>query len=685
MKIGRGGQAYELNTNSEETEIEPMGIVLNIGDRTCQKHTKCSCTEYESQAPTETTDRECRALTTCDDDQYESRYPTKHAIYQSMYVEDRRCSYFSDYVRIRDQAPSDRVRDLWDQGPSDTDECRPVDNQDNQCNDGGVCSAPCITGEVTCPWGSDPDCPSRQTVTRPSTGGLRTFTQAERRDDCLPFYHTHTTAEPWKGQFWNAATVRAHLPDAIMSTDPGASYFTLRHSAISEWAFAADVSRYSKETDLATILTAQDNFLRPEEDNHRVKISLKHIEGGHAAADAVVGDSINGVSNSEYICDSQRSESPSFPVFPVTATPPYIRLNDGIREGQYGGAITACADIEILDPNTGTSTPWRSTDGTECADLNTLLCKLDGNTIRSSRSAVTATDGCCVCGGGQRVSGVTLEVSAREVHNETFHETPVTIEHTEDVFYEPPEDDWCVAQRIDTARFTVYVFDNEAPELDVQEHFTVCNDDHDDPELAKNYATIRTEQPSDEAAAIRPNLYPRSVTDNVDASMSWDETDHFRPQGTEQHTPKCYSTTGEPDADWARDAPAYQNPPTITVTRQRHSSTTRVLVGANIDAPEYDRPVYLIGAWTVTFTAQDSFKNSRSKTVKVTVNDCSPPQIICTDQRTLTKPGVCFCTVSDWGHISAIDNSGVSPKVTVEDMTGNFIDHDYKFPIGTTR
>ena len=72
-----------------------------------------------------------------------------------------------------------------------------------------------------------------------------------------------------------------------------------------------------------------------------------------------------------------------------------------------------------------------------------------------------------------------------------------------------------------------------------------------------------------------------------------------------------------------------------------------------------------------TFYATDKFQNVGTKTVTVTVNDCSPPSIVCPDISTTTKPGVCYCTVGSTGDASwegnplasnqgvyATDNSG---------------------------
>ena len=387
----------------------------------------------------------------------------------------------------------------------------------------------------------------------------------------------------------------------------------------------------------------------------------------------------------------------------------------GPRSPHSTGRVGTCVDANTRNGQkyeyVAATVDWQSGTGDDaktCASFNEIECKLTGdNTFNTN--AVSANQGCCVCNGGQRTVGVTLKVTSRDplADGEAFalareayeladgascdyagngnygpcfymkasdgQPAAEAQEHSVNV-YEPPVDDWCVAQRIDTATFTVYVFDEQAPTLEAMTQLSVCNENYDDAETAKAYAVIQTTQPTGGGTG-RPDLYPRRVVDNVDASMSWNENDGYAPRSPEPHVPKCETSDG-----WAAAAPAYQTAPTITSTRERIASTTRL---EGTDAAWDEPQNFRIGAWKVTFYATDKFMNRGAVEVAVTVNDCTPPRIVCADITVTTKPGVCYCTVSTWS-VTAVDNSGVQPKLVLDNSAGSSVDREYKFPIGAS-
>ena len=367
-----GGESYDLHATDAATSIVVTGITMNTGDRSCLQLEKCLCTHYQSVAPTDTSNRECAALTECTDDEYESRYPTKSWLSELhtdfIYTTDRKCDPFKDYN-------GDQASTKFGEGPTGNDICRQEHgNVENQCNDGGDCG-PHLTrtdsagtteaydcGEATCPWGSDPgDCPPRTTLTEQRSG---VWKEVNRRDDCLPFFHKKLVGEAgqqWTGQFWNHATVRARLPDAIIATDPDKSYKTImplgkvggKDRTVLNWGFELDAERCAggrcaDDVDPENELAAEDNFFmssawfdaggEPESNSgpaywntpmNRVKISVTHESGGHTEGATLIGDSVDGVAKSTYVCAEQEAAYASsqdaadkYPVFPVSAVPP---------------------------------------------------------------------------------------------------------------------------------------------------------------------------------------------------------------------------------------------------------------------------------------------------------------------------------------------------------------------------
>eukprot|EP01052_Picozoa_sp_SAG31_P002586 SAG31_NODE_92_length_26360_cov_29.601881_15_plen_2740_part_00 len=774
----QGGETtHALHQTNEETTIVPNGIVLNINNRACKERTKCTCTQYQESSPQPHHNRRCVSLTSCSDDQYESVHPRKMFLDDSetdfIYTSDRRCEYFSDYEKHShpNQTPEDNQFRLVDnqfrEPPSGDEEKCTADNVDGVCNDGGDCGPHLIRrdangniedgyvcGEHKCPLGTDPDdCPPRTTKFTQQSAG--TWKEINRWDDCLPFYHRPSDAvdHNWVGQFWNAGTVQAKLPDVIMDTDEGLPYRTITPRPVTPahgqdetvliWDFlgkpdcsceGAECNNCRDGAGDVTKISAEDNFFKtaawydaagnkPTTNGapafwntpvNRVKITVKHLSGGHGPAGAVVGDSVNGISEGEYVCESQNTDflstgnpAKKYPIFPVTAVRPYIPAPLGVIAPCHDGNIRDGDQVRYI-PTTqsaGASSSWtaRTDAGDEtCENYNKLRCQLEGHNY-FNENGLSAKDACCVCGGGHRATGVTLEVSARDpladqeafaltaeapsasncdyaesdaanVYGPCFRDTDSTepAQHTDNV-YEPPVDDWCVAQRIDTATFTVYVFDTEPPTIQVvDQYFTVCNDVDDG--LHQNYATIRTDQPADPSSGERPTLYPRRVEDNVDASISWSVPEYV-PGSLEQHPPTCETTT-----TWGAKAPDYQHAPVITATRSRIASTT--LLNRDANPNDLEMPQYMIGAWEIEFHATDSFGNQGSQKVQVTVNDCSPPTITCGTYQKNTRPGACYCTITDFSATFAEDNSGIDPKLTLTNVDGSAIDKDYKFPIG---
>ena len=166
-----------------------------------------------------------------------------------------------------------------------------------------------------------------------------------------------------------------------------------------------------------------------------------------------------------------------------------------------------------------------------CSDyaLNPHYCDVYGFYWDNSAGSVTASEACCVGGGGQRATSHTISVTARDPEDDArvnekvngaisqqnvdgsagmnrcivdgldvvassateaacLARTPPGVwdygqaiveatQHSRGI-YEPPSDDWCVAQRVDTATFSLYVFDTQPPTLSCEdiETITVCTD-----------------------------------------------------------------------------------------------------------------------------------------------------------------------------------------------------------------
>jgi hypothetical protein len=387
-----------------------------------------------------------------------------------------------------------------------------------------------------------------------------------------------------------------------------------------------------------------------------------------------------------------------------------------IRTGPLGGVVATCVDANryadaaktgvVFDKGLPT---WATKDSPlgnvdyrrDCPmyAAHGTWCEIYGDEYFNPQG-VSARQGCCTCGGGQRTVGTELEVTVRDpladgdgrwglidmvnVNESKMFNTTDSGErfaHSTNI-YEPPSDDWCVAQRVDTATFVVYVFDEEPPELTCQPTLVVCNDNQADTLTATNYATIRTERTVDAATGsvnTAPDLYPSAVTDNVNSDMV------FATGATTPHPPLCAYPADVSESP----APAYAAPASITATRQ-HVSATTVVIGSTFDDANRAAPLYLIGTWRVEFHAIDTFQNEGTCTVDVTVKDCTPPNIVCPPVYEHTKDNSCHCTIGgpSLAKISATDNSGVPPRLTLskaQGFTDSYIDRDYKFPIGITR
>ena len=122
-------------------------------------------------------------------------------------------------------------------------------------------------------------------------------------------------------------------------------------------------------------------------------------------------------------------------------------------------------------------------------------CQLYGSRLNPNN--VPASDGCCVCGGGQRATGHKLLVTARDSGADAKPQGSALAEPAAhyDAHYDGPTADWCVAQRVDTATFQLYVFDKEKPVLACAATLVqVCNDGGGDPATCDGVGTKLTEQ-----------------------------------------------------------------------------------------------------------------------------------------------------------------------------------------------
>ena len=299
------------------------------------------------------------------------------------------------------------------------------------------------------------------------------------------------------------------------------------------------------------------------------------------------------------------------------------------------------------------------------------------------------------------VQGLRARADLASPKVDTTRLTGLNLQHTTNI-YEAPDLDWCVAQRVDTAEFFVYVFDMEDPVIECPEKTVVCAEDlqaskpvlaanqrvGDLAGYAANYADILITQPPPDAMTPNfPNVWPISVTDNVNADMVFDSTGDRTGAGTpptySMTTPIIHTPDGHTESDWEA-ATAYETHAAIIgvvasagtrlgsdlgVAYSSYPGTTE-LSSVSVIGDGINR--FAIGDYTVTFTATDSFGNTDTCVAELEVKDCAPPLLLCTDSSTSTvvskepgvTPGSCYCLLMGV-TATAWDNSGVSPKVSL--------------------
>eukprot|EP01052_Picozoa_sp_SAG31_P004905 SAG31_NODE_209_length_20304_cov_9.850285_4_plen_524_part_00 len=275
-----------------------------------------------------------------------------------------------------------------------------------------------------------------------------------------------------------------------------------------------------------------------------------------------------------------------------------------------------------------------------------------------------------------------------------------------------------MAQRIDTAEFNLYVFDMEKPNLECPQSTVVCTAQLEAPTLlpqqhradlsgySANYADIELQQPPADAASPRyPTVWPLSVTDNVNADVTFDGSGSpptYSMLSTTVNTPEGYTEQDwieKTDYEQAAEINGRIRPvigdtvstrwrnldPVIWTSipgEQRRNNFGEITTGSGSSGR------YAIGSYTVTFTATDSFGNTDECEVQLEIKDCAPPLLLCKDVEEQTQKGQCFCSIHGYANdenLKAYDNSGVPPKITlVASSTLIPIDDDFKFPIGET-
>ena len=659
----------DVTVQVEDVAMAAHLIDIYVTDRVCTPLTECGCSQRQDRANTATMDRTCAPMSLCNSDEYESQYPTKQWIDRAtdvfVYTTDRTCTSFTDIV-----LPADAMN-LCENS------C--ATSGDGTCDDGG-------TGSVssTCAWGTDcADCGSRE------------------HNDCLPFYHKNpgaggVAADRWSGQYWNADTVVCTLPDAIVTTTAGLPYSRIASNTVA-WPFTEGHDDFVGLTKELTF-SAKDNFFS----DTRIEGAAWGVPTNRnlVTITTEAGDPI--ASNRPLATGA----APTYTNFAVSDVPfrkdtsKYIPCTDG--NAWSSGHQVSAERIVIKLPGDWTDGAFRT-----CAHVTgPAYCSVMGATSFNSEN-LNMNDACCACGGGVRATGYKLQATSRDPAADGLSDTdvinvekayhtsaayappslPLVPSHidTPDCDTDPATCSWCVAQRVDTCSFTVYVYDNESPQLTCAESFTVCTEGGNDGETAENYAIIKTAGFATVgfSAGDVSILYPQRVTDNVDADMTFSTA-----------SPIVFDGAPSAEIHFQPDASTspYTSAPKIVATASGRTVTTETSA-LTLDSPIADAQAvaqnaanrYYIGSYTVTFTATDSFDNEHACAVAVTVKDCAPPKFTtCAAEVADTKHDVCYCTVGNIGeHNRATDNSGISPKVLMT-VDGRPVDGDFKFPIGAT-
>ena len=714
------------------------GQTVAVNDRTCSPLTVCDGDQYESVYPKKRylnqhpnadfmyiSQRECRYFADYNSDAASRTYTTFDPLQWEV-----------DYL-----AAGNPALDLC---VADND--RPSD----ECNDGGPVPGG-TPGPTLCKYGTDRDCPVRNDARADdclpfyhvSHGmGVTDFTgmfwnvntvKATLPDaivfaDAGSCYYTVDTAA--KLLSWDfvgiCAAETAACPDETDATD--ATDCAALVACLAEQQLSA-----AEAAEQRTLSAADNFFMTPvwtdinlDSDQKEAALANSEMNRIKITVSKIVTDSdgtMRTVKIGDNTCQTTTDGVTRTTSHQILNTPPHLaQINDDIciAGGQHKFPVAAVPPVYVSgiphachDANAKTgglveykdSLPaFEDSARNTCDDYTARreYCDLFGDLF--SDQSVTAREACCACGGGQRAESFTLQVTTRDPHADG--ESWVLVRNEDDGWtiedpsngdgnqtqhtnnhYDAPTEDWCVAQRIDTVTFELYVFDNQPPVLECPTTTTtVCTDGGIDAATAQETATVYLNGPDEGAAAdvisctsdgevVAPcMLYPTAVTDNVNANAQYDAAASYS-QTLQEHA--CASEHGDPGGKTWQAAPAVSH----TLARATvQSGTSRTTYQHN----DYIYPRFLIGTYTVTFTALDAYLNRGSCVITMEVKDCAPPLMTCIDVVVHTAPGVCYCTVENLSA-SAIDNSGILPEMTlVEQASGRPIDPDYKFQTGVT-